>query len=354
LPKSIKNLLRFTLYLGTGIGILYLVFQRQNTAYKAKCALDGKPEGDCDLVQKILEDFSLAHWEFIFLVLVIFMVSNVSRAIRWQMLMEPLGIKSSFINRYFTIMIGYFANLGLPRIGEVVRAASLARYEDAKTNEVMGTVVVDRIIDMLSMILVVALAFLLDGPRIIGYLSRNADTSSMENLLFSPYLWILGFMGAGFFYLLYRYRDRYAQYPLAKRIIELLKGFWDGLKSVRKVKRIGWFVFHSVAIWVSYYLMTQWCFLAFDQTADLGYVAGLTTFVFGSFGMVIPAPGGMGTFQFLISEALMMYNIPGEDGFSFSMIMFFSVQIFCNILFGLIGLIMLPAYNRRRKARLNQ
>lgn len=276
------------------------------------------------------------------------MISNFSRAIRWNMLLEPLDIRPRFHNSFFTIMIGYFANLGLPRIGEVVRAASLARYESARTNQVMGTVVVDRMIDFLSMLLVVGLALLLDGSRILGYLARNADTRSLKALILSPYVWVVAFLVGGFLWTLYRYRDRYSRYPLVARIVELLRGFRDGLRSVQGVKKPGWFVLHSINIWLMYYLMTQLCFQAFDKTSHLDMIAGLTTFVFGTFGVIIPAPGGMGTFQFLVSEALIMYDIPGEDGFSFSMILFFSIQIFCNILFGLLGLILLPMLNKNR------
>jgi glycosyltransferase 2 family protein len=351
LRAHLKNILRFGIYLGTGLAILYLVYNRQNKAYQAKCQLDGLDAGDCQLTDKILADFGTANWEWIALVLILFMVSNISRAVRWNMLLEPLSIRPSFANSFFTVMIGYFANLGLPRIGEVVRAATLARYEKAKTNQVMGTVVIDRMLDGLTMLLVVGLAILLDGRRILDYLARNADIGSIQDLLLSPFLWVLAFLGGGLFYTLYRYRDRYARHPFALRVLELLRGFRDGLVTVAKVKRPGWFLFHSVMIWAMYYLMTVVCFQAFEQTRHLGLVAGLTTFVFGTFGVVIPAPGGMGTFQFLVSEALVMYDIPGEDGFSFSMILFFSIQIFCNIFFGLLGLLLLPVLNRRREAR---
>lgn len=347
----LKNALRFVLYLGTGVAILWIVFNRQQKNYQAKCALEGQDPSECHLATKILQDFGSAEWLWIILVLGAFMLSNIHRAIRWQMLLEPLGIRASFYNRFFTVMIGYFANLGLPRIGELVRAATLARYEDAKTQQVMGTVVIDRMFDVVSMALIVALAIFLDGPRILEYLSRNAETGSMTDLLLSPYLWIAAFIGVGTLYALYRYRARYAGHPVAARIIEVLRGFRDGLGSVRRVRRPGWFLFHSIMIWVMYYLMTLLCFKAFAGTTHLGPVAGLTTFVFGSFGIIIPAPGGMGTFQFLVSEALVMYGIPGEDGFSFSMILFFSIQIFCNILFGLLGLLLLPVLNRRRSGQ---
>lgn len=340
--------IRFILYLGVGVGILWAVYVRQEKAYQAKCVLDGLNADQCRLFDKIMVDFGRTDWFWITIVLLMFLISNVSRTIRWQLLLEPLGIRPGFTTGFFSIMIGYFANLGLPRVGEVVRAATLARYEKAPTQNVMGTVVVDRMLDMISMLIVIGLAILLDGKRILGYLTQNADFSSVGNLLGSIYVWMVIIVGGGALYSLYRYRDRLARYPLVHRIIEILRGFKEGLMTVGKVRRLGWFIFHSLAIWVLYYLMTYVCFFAYEQTAGLSPVAGLTTFVFGTFGMLIPAPGGMGTYQFLVSEALVMYGIPGEDGFSFSMIVFFAIQIFCNILFGLLGLILLPILHRRR------
>ena len=119
----LRNLLRFVIYLGTGLGILYLVYRNQNQAYQAKCVLDGQAAADCQLIDKIIADFGQVNWIWIVLLIALFMVSNISRAIRWHMLLEPLGIRPRYINSLFSIMIGYFANLGLPRIGEVVRAA---------------------------------------------------------------------------------------------------------------------------------------------------------------------------------------------------------------------------------------
>lgn len=354
MKKLLGNLLRFSIYLSIGLGILYLVYDNQNTAYQAKCTLDGKLPGDCQLVDKIIQDFTQVHWQWIIVIMFLFLLSNLSRAVRWHMLLEPLGVKPRFVNSFFAIMISYFANLGLSRVGELIRATTLAKYEKARTNQVMGTVVVDRMIDAITMVLFVGVAFLLDGRNIFGYLSRNAQVDSFKSILYSPYFWILSFVMGGFLVLAYRYRSRYSGHPLLTKMIDLLRGFRDGLKTIAKLKKPGWFIAHSLFIWFMYYLMTWLCFPAYDPTAHLGPIAGLTTFVFGAFGIVIPAPGGMGTYQFLVSEALAIYNIPGDEGFSFSMIIFFSIQIFFTIFFGILGLILLPLINRKKGIQDNE
>lgn len=348
MKTKLGNLLRFTIYLSIGLGILYLVYDNQNEAYQAKCALDGRLPADCQLIDKIFQDFTQVHWQWIIVIMFLFLLSNLSRAVRWHMLLEPLGVKPRFINSFFAIMISYFANLGLSRVGELVRATTLAKYENARTNQVMGTVVVDRMIDALTMLLFIGVALLLDGGRIFGYMARNAQVDSILSILYSPYFWLAGFVFLSLMLLAYRYRSRYSGHPLLGKVIDILRGFRDGMKTIAKLKKPGWFIAHSLFIWMMYYLMTWLCFPAYDPTAHLGPIAGLTTFVFGAFGIVIPAPGGMGTYQFLVSEALAIYNIPGDEGFSFSMIIFFSIQIFFTIFFGVLGIILLPIINRKK------
>jgi hypothetical protein len=112
-------------FLSVGLVILYLVYQNQNEAYMAECALKGIADEDCSLIGKILYDFATAKYFWLFMIFVSYMISNVSRTVRWNMLMNKLGFQPKFINSFLTIMLGYFANLGLPRLGEVVQAQQL-------------------------------------------------------------------------------------------------------------------------------------------------------------------------------------------------------------------------------------
>ena len=133
-----------------------------------------------------------------------------------------------------------------------------------------------------------------------------------------------------------------------RKIQKLWTDFKHGLSSVLKVKNLPLFVFNSIGIWLMYYLMTYLCFFAFEPTSHLGGVAGLVVFVFGTLGIVLPSPGGIGSYQWLVGQALVIYGIDQFDAFSFSNIMFFAIQIFCNIIFGFFFLIFLPYYNSNK------
>lgn len=345
LKAILINILKFLLFLSIGLVILYLVYQNQNTAYQEDCAIKGIPESECSLVNKVIQDFGRVNYLWIFLVLLAFTVSNFSRAKRWQMLIRPLGYEVRLINAFFTVVIGYFANLGLPRMGEIVRPGLLARYEKAPLEKVMGTVVADRVFDVISILLVTAVAFLLEFDRIWGFFTQYAslpgEGSGLGTLILILALGLMA-MAAVFWF----FRQQIMASKIAQKIRDLALGFLQGLQTVRQLDQPFWFIFHSLNIWVMYYLMTYLCFFAFPPTSHLSAIAALLVFVFGGWGIVIPSPGGMGSYHFLAQTALVMYGVSGEDGFSWAMIAFISIQLGCNILIGLIGLILLPIINR--------
>ena len=157
----LRNFLKFFIFLGLGLGILFLLYRSQNKGYQAQCALDGIPAEDCNLITKVVTDFANADFMWLLIVILLFMVSNLSRTVRWNMLVKPLGHQPRFVNSFGAIMIGYFANLGIPRVGEVVRAGVLSRYEKIEVEKVIGTVAVDRAVDVLSILLVNVLALIL-------------------------------------------------------------------------------------------------------------------------------------------------------------------------------------------------
>ena len=347
--KIIVNLLKFVIFLGIGLGILYLVYQNQNTAYQAQCALDGVPASDCSLIHKVMDDFKSANYFWVIIVLIAFTVSNVSRAIRWNMLIAPLGYRPRFINSFLSTVLGYFANLGLPRVGEVVRGGTLSRYEKIPLEKVMGTIVVDRIIDVISILLVTSLAFLLEFESLWRFAQQYIPVDRLWKIILI--LGILGVSGLGVLWLL---RKNLAKTKFYGKFIKILKGFYDGLKTIGQLEKPWLFMFHSINIWLMYYLMTYLCFFAFAPTADLSPLAGLVVFVFGGWGIVIPSPGGMGTYHFLVQIALGIYGIGGDDAFSFANIAFFSIQLGCNVFIGLLALLLLPMLNRSNEPKLEK
>ena len=344
-----KKALQLLLFLGLGITILTLVFRSQNAAFQEQCRLDGTPAGQCSLLDKLWYDFSTVHIGWMLAVVVAFTVSNILRALRWQMLLAPLGYRAGFANSLLTILLGYFANLGFPRMGEVVRAGSLARYEKIPMEKMVGTLVVDRLMDFVCLGLVVGLAFLLEGQTLLDFMARRQSDGREESgglLTNTLVLTVLGLFVAGALGLVF-FWNKLRQMPVFQKVANLLKGFWDGLRSVFRLQRPGLFLLYSGGIWLMFYLQCYFNLQAFPPTAQLGASAALMVFVFGTLGFVIPSPGGMGTFHALAIAGLALYGIGGSDAFSYANIAFFAIQIFYNIVGGVLALVLLPILNRR-------
>ena len=347
MKKIFGNLLRFLIFAGIGIAILYYVFQKQSTAFQAQCVLDNVPAEKCSLAQKILTDYQQANWGWLLLVWVAFFLSNVSRAYRWQMLIKPLGYQTKVSNGLWTILLGYFANLGLPRMGEIVRASAMSKYEKIPVEKLIGTVVIDRIADTLTLLLIVGITFLVEFESLWGYLSNMMGSkNSGSGKLVMIGLIVLFFLGLYIFKLLL---PKLRQFALFQKIEKILQGFLEGFSTIKNLESPIMFIVHSLFIWLMYYLMLYFCFLSYAPTAHLGFGAALMVFVFGTFGMVIPSPGGMGTYHALVIAGLTIYGIAGQDGFSLANIAFFTTQIFFCILFGVIALIVLPIINKNYK-----
>ena len=345
---ALKNILKFTLFLGIGLVILYLVYQKADAAFQEDCQLKNIAPEDCSLISKVIQDFTEANYWWILVTLILYTISNVSRAVRWRMLIKPLGYQPRLINCFWTVVFGYFANLGFPRMGEIMRSGLLAQYEKIEVEKIIGTVVVSRMVDLFSLLIMSALAIGLAFDKIWPFLQENANLDEkLQNgyqlLIYAGIvIAILGLLG-------YIFRRRIMASKIVQKIKAILLGFWDGLQTIRKVDRPFWFIFHSINIWVLYYLMVYFCFFAYGPTAGLSAIAGLVIFVMGGWGMVVPSPGGMGSYHFLAQTGLSMYGVSWDDGFSFANIAFFSIQLGANVFLGILSLIVLPIINKNYK-----
>lgn len=371
--KLLRNFLQFLLFLGIGSAILYLVFRSQNEAYLNDCCLQANPawgeivddterasliaecrsEGSIEkeypsLLDKLLTDFGRVNYFWIAMVLLAFVVSNISRTFKWKMLLEPMGYRPRFVNGFLAILVGYFANLGLPRMGEVVRGGLLSKYEKIPLEKVMGTIVVDRVADMFFLLVTFTIAIFFESEKILGYLSENMPESEGEEggLGWKSIVLIGMAIGTG---LTFVFRKKLAQTAIFQKIKKVVLGFWEGLLTVKNLNRPWLFIFHSANIWIMFFLMTWLGFQAFPPTEHLGLRAALTVFVFGTLGYVIPSPGGMGTFHALVIAALTtFYAVSNADAFSAANIIFFMVSIGFNSLLGIVSLIILPMINRKK------
>jgi hypothetical protein len=345
--QSLLNLLKGLAFLLLGGGILYYVFHQQDLAYQAECAKQGVAAADCSLIDKVLTDFATADFGWLAIVLLCFTLSNVSRALRWNMLLRGLGdgIQPRFINGFLSINFGYLVNLFVPRAGEVARAGAMGRYEKIGVEKVMGTIVIGRMIDVISIFIMTGLALYFGSDIIWQWIDENAVLGDK----LAGLQWIFGFLavfGIVTLLLAYRFREKLLENKVIRKIYDILLGFLDGLKTISKLDNVPLFVFYSIMIWAMYYLMTYLCLFAFEPTAGLGPVAGLVTFVAGGWGIVVPSPGGMGSYHFMTSAALELYGVAGDDAFSWSNISFFSINLGCNVLIGLLAIVLLPRINR--------
>ena len=345
MSQRLANLLKFIVFVGLGFGILYLVYRNQQAAYAADCALKGIADDECSLLDKVLRDFAGANFFWLFMTLLAFCVSNLSRAIRWNMLLRTLGKRPRLINAFLTINLGYLANLGFPRLGEIVRPAAMARYENIKVERVVGTVVVGRTLDVIMLLSLSGLALLLAGDRIWSWLVEHAAVADKLAVVQAWIVPVATVVALGLT-LAWFQRHRLRDSRVGTKLEAILRGFVDGLRTIATVQRPWLFVLHSLNIWLMYFVMTLFVFWAYAPTSGLGTEAALTTFVSGGWGIVIPSPGGMGSYHYLAQSALSLYGLPGEDGFAWANISFFTINIGCNILIGLLALLFLPRINR--------
>lgn len=347
MKKHIISILKYALFLGIGVAIMAWLYNSQNTAYQEQLRLDGKPPSP--FINKLVADFRSVNLFWIMMTLVAFSISNWSRAIRWNMLIRPLGYQPKTLNAFFAVNISYFTNLWMSRAGEVVRASSLAKAEGISLSRMMGTVVVDRLLDLITLAIIVGFSFLVQYNLLWQWLDKNMGSGDGTFRLFQHPLF-LGLIAFGVLsmVLFYVFRKKIAQLPLINKVWHIVEKFAEGLKTIKKIDNLPVFLFHSINIWVMYYFMTLLCFYAFAPTAELSIGAALTVFVFGTFGIVIPSPGGMGTYHFLATSALLLYGVKGEDGFSFANIMFFTIQIFYNVVAGLLSIYFLNRLNKKQ------
>jgi glycosyltransferase 2 family protein len=345
--KHLISVLKYTLFLGIGVAIMAWLYRSQDAAFQEQLRLDGKPPRP--FINKLIDDFRSVNLFWIAMTLVAFSISNWSRAIRWNMLIHPLGYRPKTLNSFFAVNISYFTNLWMSRAGEVVRASALAKAEGMSVSRVMGTVVVDRILDLVTLAMIVGLTFLLQYDLLWQWLDQNMGSGDGKfRLLQNPLFQGLIAFGVLSMVLFYVFRKKIAQLPLVNRVWHIVEKFTEGLKTIKKIENLPLFIFHSINIWVMYYFMTLLCFYAFAPTANLSPMAALTVFVFGTFGIVIPSPGGMGTYHFLAKSALLLYGVDGGDGFSFANIMFCTIQLFYNIVAGVLSIYLLNRLNKKQ------
>ena len=296
MQKKIWPAIRNYIFLAIGIALIYLVFK------------------DVDFVW-MWNEIKGAKFSWIFLSMFCGVIAMASRAWRWRIMLEPLGFKPSFLHCFYGVSIGYFANIALPRMGEVVRCTILNQTDNVPVNQSFGTVILERVIDVLMLLSLIMLV-LFTRMDLFGdffmkeLLQKKAGQGSIfENQQFQIGLGIFVLLGIIFLALFIKYKQQLLKISLVQKIVNFLKGIGDGLFTVFKMKKKGWFVFHTLFIWANYFIMTWICVYSYDPTSMLEAFDGLFLMVVGGLGMTAPVQGGFGAFHYLVEKALMIYQI---------------------------------------------
>lgn len=291
-----------------------------------------------------------ADYSWILLSFFIGILSHVSRAMRWILVLETMNYKPRLSNSFFTVMIGYLANMAFNRAGEVSRCAIMSKYEGIPFNKLFGTVMAERVIDMVILLILTLITFFTQAELIGGFVSNEimiplgdkftqlkSSAIQMSLIVFTSLVLI-----AIGIYTLRKYSA-----SLFNKIRHLILGFSEGFKTVLSVKKPLQFILHSLFIWLMYFLMLYVCFFTLEETSNVGVMAVLSCMVLGAFA-IIAVQGGIGAYPVIISKTLILYGVSESFGFAFGWIAW-TGQTVMIILVGLISVILIPGFNKKSK-----
>ncbi|MCV6630975.1 MAG: flippase-like domain-containing protein [Flavobacteriaceae bacterium] len=266
------------------------------------------------------------------------MLSHWSRASRWKLMLQPLQYNIASTNSFLIVLTAYLANLGIPRSGEILRATALHTYEEVPFEKGFGTIVTERIIDLVMLLIIVCIAFFLQTETILDLLSQKG---------IDPYkivLFAIAALGAGLFFLLV---IRQSSHPFAIKIKKFVQGLLEGVFSIFKMPKKGLFILHTIFIWSCYVGMFWILKFAFPETFNLGLDVLLAAFVAGAFAMTA-SNGGLGFYPIAVAHILILYGVGKTTAEAYGWLMWIT-QTLMVIIFGSIAFILLPLRNNNRK-----
>lgn len=330
-----RQLLKFALFFGLGVFIIW-IFQRSLT-----------PDEKTQIVEALKE----ANWAMAALIVVFGVLSNVFRTLRWNLLLHPMGYKPRFGNTFMSVLVAYFANLAIPRLGEVLRCTFMYRYEKVPVEKSLGTVVTERVIDILCFLVLFLASFFVEYRHLHGYVS-NMFAKGMESrrgmmwvLLAVVVVAVVVCVAVVMYYR--RHRDSLPEGHWMKKIASVFAGFGEGIMSLKHVRQPLWFVFHTIGIWFCYWVMLYFALHSLDALSGTGGGIALIALVMGTVGNMI-TPGGIGLYPVIVSETLVLFGFSKVLGYTAGWISW-GTQTLAIILGGVMAIILLPLMNKEKK-----
>jgi uncharacterized protein (TIRG00374 family) len=322
--KTFKDTLKYLFFGVTGIYLMWLAYRNQDFAEVWSILM----EADFIWVVAIMSVSLLVNW---------------IRALRWQLLIAPLGHKPSCTDTFAATMFGYLVNYAVPRLGEISRCAGLAKVSSAPFKPLLGTVVTERLVDVIALGLLMlgagfwqwdTIAFFVEGQILEPLLaSFNGQWEHIVGLLVGMMAIFISGVTLLFYYRRYFYRHQFI-----RKGIRVSLQIVEGVGSVRKLGMAGsiLFFFYTAAIWYGYFLMTYLWFFMFPLTAALGVGAGLFIMIVGTLAKTLPIQGGgMGAYHFLVTQSMLLYGIPASYGNTLGFLMHGAQTVYHVVVGGL-------------------
>lgn len=333
MQKKILSVLKYLLFLGLGVFLVWW-------------SLNKIPEKNWPYFKQAI--VTARYW-MIIPVFFILTGSHLLRAYRWRMLMYPMGYKPTFANTFFAVMIGYLANMAVPRLGEVLKCTILARYEKVPADKLVGTIVAERAFDIIFLLLLFLLAFIFQYNIVSHYssalfnkafASSNGSVSIIKILIVVfVVLLVLAFIRA------WLNRNRHLSFIVS--IKQVLKGIWQGLVSVKHLHHKWPFLLSSIGIWLLYLGGTWLGFYATAGTEHLGLDVAIAALAFGSVGMIL-TPGGFGSYAIFLALILEKNQVAPEIALANGNLQWFA-QFIIVLVVGFLSLLLLPYFNKHSK-----
>lgn len=275
-------------------------------------------------------------------------LSHVMRGLRWLITLEPLGYKPKKGDSIDSIFIAYASNVVVPRVGEVSRCLVLTKYDKVPFSKALGTLVAERLVDMLLVLVFVCVMLL---TQLDVFLSLFAQTGtneiSLSALFASPKTYLIIGIVVAVCTLMWIGLKKTNFYTKIKQTIH---GFVDGLLSLRTMHRKGLFVLYTIGIWMGYFLEFYIAFFCFPFTAELSMVQALVIFAAISLAIIIPTPNGAGPWHFVVISMMTLYGVSQTDASSFALIVH-AFQTLGVMLLGAYGWVALQMRNRKKEGR---
>ncbi|MDZ4793815.1 MAG: lysylphosphatidylglycerol synthase transmembrane domain-containing protein [Bacteroidota bacterium] len=336
--KRLRTIFQYSFFLGLGIFLVWWSIKDLTTNDRSQ----------------IKQALQTARYWLLIPVFGILFLSHLIRAVRWKLLMEPLGYKPSTTNTLFAVFIGYLANQAVPRLGEVLKCTVLARYEKIPADKLVGTIILERVIDALTLLIIFGITLaiqpdiyyqLIDtifNPIDIGSKKESGATNTISSSLV-----LLIFGGIIIIVLaIWMIKNKKNLHDLGLLFRKIGRSIWQGLSAVQHLKKRWLFVFLTLSIWALYLAGGYIGFMALQQTQHYGINEAFTVLSAGSVGM-IATPGGIGAYAYLLQKTMQVYGLNEGIALAFGWILWLA-QTTVILIGGLISFVAMPYYNKRK------